>query len=387
MRAEVQAERAARAAREALSKLEALTSKLEKGAFTTQPLYNFSPTSFTSQPGTPKTGEEEKPQFKKEAEEKPFWLISREELEMTSEEVGRGRWGVVKVATHQGKKVAARCLFAPVSAEHRPLFAGSVEQAATLRHPNILTLVGAVLEGSGAAVLVAELAPTNLKKVMEKAKLLNYQAAMIALDVAGGLKFLHTTRPKPLPHGDLTTSSVLLHRESGNLWRARLYHHSTAKYFHQLVTSGDYDDSSHSDTSAFASPTRSATPRVTPPPLATTRGKRLSESNMSLNSRRMSGRKHSAVAPDMLEPTLSIQRDVYTFGLLLVEMCTGTPPLGISLQFLIESITWSEMTALVKLCVELEPSKRPDMDFVVRKLKDIHHAVVSRPSKMTMAFT
>lgn len=314
-------------------------------------------------------------------EEKPFWIIPRSEIELTDEEVGKGTWGVVKVAKYKDKKVAARCLYSQVtSAENKKLLADTMDAVAKIRHPNILPLVGAVMEGE--PMIVTDLMPTNLKKVLESGKLYNYQIATIALDVANALQFLHSTRPRPILHGDISTTGVLLQKEVGNQWRAKLYDFMTAEFFHQ-IHSNELDSS---DASVFASPARSSstTPRVTPPPLS--HHSRLSGSDLSLN-RRLSSRKQS-VALDMLQPNnLTLERDVYTFGLLLVEMCTGTPPIGISLQFLIESITWNEMTAMVKLCTEYEPSKRPKMEFVVRKLKDIHHATVSRPSKLSMSFT
>ena len=418
-------------AKEALGKLETILSRLEKGSYNTHQQYHFTPepahkSSFT--PSAMHPGDHDSPrkishelrrdrslelhkdrsfdspsgydsiqrehghmherdhhtqrERVREAE-KPFWVIGRDEVEITAEEIGRGKWSVVKVANYQDKKVAARCLYSHISEENRHVFAKGMDMAAKIRHPNLLSLIGAVVE-EGEPVLITDLMATNLKKVMEKGKLYNYQIATIALDVANALKFLHTTRPHPVVHGDVAVTSVLLQKEVGNQWRAKLYDYMTAEFFRQLVSanSTDSDDmSQHSD--VFASPSRSTTPRVTPPPL-THRSKILSGSDASLNNtRRLStSRKLSVVAPDMLDSsTLTTERDVYTFGLLLVEMCTGTPPLGVSMQFLIESITWTEMTALVKLCVEFEPSKRPKMEFVVRKLKDIHHTTVSRPSK------
>ena len=37
-------------------------------------------------------------------------MVRREEVEMTTEEVGRGGWGVVYVAKFRGLRVAAKCL-------------------------------------------------------------------------------------------------------------------------------------------------------------------------------------------------------------------------------------------------------------------------------------
>lgn len=319
-------------------------------------------------------------------EEKPFWVISRSDIHFTPEEVGKGKWGVVRVAKYKGERVAARCLYSRIMSEdNRQVMMESMDVAAKMRHPNILPFIGAVLEGE--PVIVTELMQTNLKKVLEIGKLYNYQAASIALDVASALLFLHTTRPEPIVHGDLTTTGVLLQKEVGNQWRAKLYDFMTAKFFRSVIMASEndlYRDGSFSpdnmSTSVFTSPTRAMTPRTTPPPLSY-RSRKISGSETSLN-RRLSSRKISQTAPDMMDSiTLTEQRDVFSFGLLVVEMCTGTPPLGVSLQFLVESITWSEMSTMVKMCTEVEPSKRPTMDIVVKKLKGIHRAILARPSK------
>ena len=44
-------------------------------------------------------------------EGEPSWLVHREEINLTEEELGRGGWGVVKVATFRGACIAAKCLY------------------------------------------------------------------------------------------------------------------------------------------------------------------------------------------------------------------------------------------------------------------------------------
>ena len=42
-------------------------------------------------------------------EEQPHWAVRREEIKITSEELGRGSYGEVKVAKLRGYHVAAKC--------------------------------------------------------------------------------------------------------------------------------------------------------------------------------------------------------------------------------------------------------------------------------------
>ena len=70
-----------------------------------------------------KKEEEEKPLLKeavieeKKEEEKPFWQKSINEIQMTYEEIGRGRFSVVKVAIYHETCVAVRCLFTRIVAK------------------------------------------------------------------------------------------------------------------------------------------------------------------------------------------------------------------------------------------------------------------------------
>ena len=129
-------------------------------------------------------------------EEKPFWVVSREEVEFTLEEVGKGRWGIVRVATYRGTRVAARCLYSQITPEdNRKIFMECMDMPAKLRHPNLLPFVGAVAEGE--PITLTELMATNLKSVLEKDSLLQYQVLAIGIDTTRALN--SSTRPNPSP--------------------------------------------------------------------------------------------------------------------------------------------------------------------------------------------
>ena len=279
-------------AKEVLGRLETALSRMEKLSATSS--HSHSLYNADSMPVIPKD---------EPSEEKPFWCIPRADVKLTAQEVGKGKWGVVRVASYKAENVAARCFYNPMHQdESRKTFIESMDTAAKLRHPNILPLVGVILERE--PVILTELMPTNLKKVLEAGSLQNYQIIKIALDVASALLFLHTTQPTAVLHGDLPSTKVLLQREAGNQWKAKIYNFMLVKYFRSIIISnqGSFDregSMSPVPRDEFASPiSRSSTPRVTPPPLGYRR--KISGSDLSLN-RRLSSRKQSQTAPDVVD--------------------------------------------------------------------------------------
>ena len=298
-------------------------------------------------------------------EEKPFWVVPREEVEFTREEVGKGRWGIVKVATYRGMRIAARCLYSQITSEaNQKIFMECMDTAAKIRHPNLLPFIGAVVEGE--PIILTELMTTNLKSLLEKEALLQHQVLAIGIDVTRALNFLHLTQPDPIAHGELTSSSVLLEQGRGARWKAKLSDFMTAKFFDTLMASNSpLDDDIISPTS----PSRTAVPLA----LIGKRNSRIGlppEENEVLLSSLKSKRKPSLTAEPLDVDTLSPKRDVRGYAILLVEMCTRTSPLEVSLAYLIESIKWPvvDIIGLIKNCLEPDPERRPDMKEVLHKM-------------------
>ena len=312
------------------------------------------------------------PFFDKHVEEEkgPFWEISKKDIELSGVEIGKGRWSVVREAIYRGDRVAARCLYSKIISEDNfKVFIECMDTAVKLRHTNLLPFIGAVLEGE--PIIITELMPFNLKKVLEmKGQLLNYQIVGIALDVARALNFLHTAKPEPVVHGDLMSTSVLLEQGKGNSWRAKLSDFMTAKFFKQLIgTEGILEHDLRGQSPM--SPTG-------PISVASTTSRRMSKDRRSRSSSTGSDTKKAMMVtpPDILDPAnLTPKRDIYSYGLLLVEMCSGSTPHIISLNFLLESITWAEMNALIRDCIETEPKNRPSMEDVLPDIAEMHQAL------------
>lgn len=328
-------------------------------------------------------------------EQRPFWEISKKDIQLTEVDIHRGKWSIVREALYRGDRVAARCLYSRIISEDNfKVFIECMDTAAKLRHTNLLPFIGAVLEGE--PIIITELMPFNLKKVLEKTgQLLNYQIVGIALDVARALNFLHTAKPDPVVHGDLTSSNVLLEKGSGNSWRAKLSDFMTAKFFKQLLASGvEFERDRHSMSPASPSvavPKQSVagSARTASTSSRSSRDRRSRSSSIGSESEKANRKMSIVTPPDILDPTnLTVKRDVYSYGLLLVEMCSGSTPQIISLNFLLESITWTEMNTLIRECFELSPENRPNMEDILPKIADMHQSLSighgpSRPVKKT----
>lgn len=287
----------------------------------------------------------------------PFWVVPRQEVEITPTEIGRGKWAVVRVARFRGDRVAAKCLTNPIfSEENRKTFIECMDLAAKIHHhPNLLPFYGAVLEGE--PVILMELMYANLRVLVDKNQLNYTQVVEIALDVAKGLQFLHSTKPEAIVHGDLTCTSVLVEQGKGNKWKAKLSDFMTAKFFRQLIADEPSLERAFSPRRERSVSRSSREKSMSPPP-------------------KNPGRKGSIAPADYNNPNvLTMEKDVYCYGLVLVEACTASLPLEISLSFLIESIRWTDMNNLVKDCLNHVPSNRPSMSTIIDRLTILLHAI------------
>lgn len=203
----------------------------------------------------------------------PFWVVSRQEIHLTSENLGEGGWANVKVAVFRGQRVAAKCLHHQIISAHNiRLFTREMNIAAQARHPNLLQFIGATMDDE--PVILTELLSITLRRFMETTTLSKQLIKSLSGDVARALNYLHLTSPDPIIHRDISSANVLLETTGEGCWKAKVSDYGSANFMRYTTTSGP------------GNPLYSA-PEVGDP------------------------RKHS---PKM---------DVYSFGILLIEMCSG----------------------------------------------------------------
>ena len=264
-----------------------------------------------------KTGHEQ------ESQNESTWIISREEIHMTEQILGRGGWGEVKVATFRGLSVAAKCLHELIISQYNiSVFAREMSIAAKVRHPNLLQFIGATRVGS--PIILCELMPTSLRKELETGPLTRPQIIKISQDVSSALNYLHLWKPHPILHRDVSSPNVLLEPSGSGQWKGKLSDYGSANLAQNI-------------SSASVGP---GNPFYSAP---------------------------EAQFPDNHSPAM----DVYSFGVLFVEMilCQPPSPTTAERERQAESIRWPSIKPLVKQCLNRQPTNRPSIAQVLSDLK------------------
>ena len=253
--------------------------------------------------------------------DQPFWVIHRDEIELTEHEVGRGGWAVVRVANFRGIPVAAKCLHQVIISEYnRDLFVREMNLASRIRHPNLLQFVGATLDGE--LIILSELMHTSLRAQVESGPLAIQLVRSIALDVARALNYLHLMWPDPIIHRDISSANVLLEPAPENGWRAKVSDYGSANFYQHLNTAGPGNP-------VYAAP----------------------EANTPNEQ--------------------SSKMDIFSFGALLIEMYTGRLPDKTSRSRLLLTIQHGWVFQTIWQCIEDDKDKRPTASNLIDTLQRV----------------
>ena len=252
------------------------------------------------------------------------WVVDRREINLSDKELGRGAYGWVKEGTFRGCKVAVKCLHNELISDYNlHVFDREMTMAARCRHPNLLQFIGATNEG--VPLIVTEIMHTSLRKKLERGEVSGEHIINISIGVACGLNYLHKTTPSPILHRDVSSANVLLNPLPSNQWLAKL-----------------------SDFGSF---------------------------NFMRESQTVNAGNPVYAAPEALDPSKgahSPAMDVYSFGVLLHEMCSRRLPTGGLTPAIVMLVNWkmpeSSLVPLISSCVEESIQKRPRMDYLFSEL-------------------
>ena len=253
-----------------------------------------------------------------------LWAISRDEVLLSNKILGTGGWGYVTEATYRGHRVAAKCLHeAIVSPHNEELFAKEMKISARCRHRNLVEFIGAVPDHP--AIIVIELMDCTLRAALAERTATPNHIHPISMDVAQGLLYLHSIQPHPLIHRDVSAPNVLL-KAARNRWIAKLSDLGSAQFANlaQTLAPGCF---------LYAAP---------------------------------------EVQQQNLARQQTVKIDVYSFGVLLIEMLTREMPTG-SIEALVRSVQsrWPRFVPLITSCTATDPNQRPSMRQVIDQLDTI----------------
>ena len=248
------------------------------------------------------------------------WLVSMSEITILDENLGGGGWGEVKVAMFRGVRVAAKSLYQSIRSDYyRQLFVREMNMASRVRHPNLVQFIGATLDKD--MVILMELLPTSLRKELEKPgyHLPERTQISITLDIARALNYLHLMQPDPIIHRDISSANVLLEPLAGEGWRAKVTDYGSVNFQKQTKTVGPGNVS-------YASP----------------------ESHTSTGQ-----------SPKM---------DIFSFGVLVLEMHTGHFPDETKRKMTLSSLQTSYWKTLVNKCIRNNPVDRPTASTLITEI-------------------
>ncbi|KAL3651563.1 hypothetical protein CASFOL_004565 [Castilleja foliolosa] len=149
-----------------------------------------------------------------------------------------GRWTDVYRGRINHMTVAVK-VYVSANAESQEAFTTKVSHLSQVKHPNILSIIGfcselncIVYEYMHNGRLCDTLYPTTHTYKRKNHTLSWHARIRIAADICSALSSLHKSKPKPIIHGDLKSSDILLDRNniakingSKSLWSSYYYEH------------------------------------------------------------------------------------------------------------------------------------------------------------------
>ena len=229
------------------------------------------------------------------------------------------------MALFQGLRVAGKCLHSIIASDYNlRLFSREMSIAAQVHHPNLLLFIGATSTQGQFPIILTELMPTSLHAQLQGAQLPQQQIKSIAIDVSCGLRYLHEKKPDPIVHRDVSSPNVLMQPFGAGSWRAKVSDYGSANFVCQVTNASVYPGNP-----AYSAP----------------------EAKFPV--------RHST------------KMDVYSFGVLLTEMCLHEPPKttheGRDGQF--KMVPWDALADIIDACTDPSPDQRPSLSRVMERLR------------------
>ena len=204
-----------------------------------------------------------------------------------------------------------------------------------IQHPNLVRFIAAVFDERveqlrDTPLLVLELLQTNLRDAYKDFNLGPNKILPIFRDIAYGLHYLHEHN-EPIIHRDVSAPNVLLEALPGNMWKAKLSDFGSANFLRRARTLG---------VGAIVYTAPEMFPRE---------------------------------GPNAPMPRPTTKCDVFSYGIVLVEVITKTMPTTENRHELFREVErkWRLMYELVAQCSDRIPDARPTTADILNRLNRI----------------
>ena len=157
-------------------------------------------------------------------------------ITVSNEVLGSGGWGTVYTGNFYGTEVAVKKYHQIIlSPYNQKLLGREINIASQCRHPNLLQFLCATKNDKGQLLIVTELMDMSLRKLLEQRAsatscLDRHEVTRISVDVARGCLYLHSKKPYPIIHRDVSSANVLLQIESDGIVRAKISDYGSANF-------------------------------------------------------------------------------------------------------------------------------------------------------------
>ena len=262
--------------------------------------------------------------------EREWWEISQKSIQVSDIIVRKDQWGCVMQGTMHHQRVAVKSFHQDIMTR---LASGEVQQTmkrlAQIHHPNLLLVIGAVLDPVAGPLIVTEFLDQTLQSAYEDQLLEDHSKLPILRDVASALNYLHSQNP-PIVHGNVNSWTVLLEALRNERWKAKLSDFGMMDLIFLICKTSKHDNTDI-HTNEYSAP------------------------ELHSNSD-MECRNHPPVTPKI---------DVYSFGVLLRKISLNTLPSSSSPQ---DGVDPRWIYQLAENCTKLAPHRRPTMDDILMQI-------------------
>eukprot|EP01031_Cornospumella_fuschlensis_P029376 gene29376-35461_t len=254
--------------------------------------------------------------------------IRADEIVVTDSILGKGAFGEVRVAQWRGMEVAYKVLHtqnSPVDQQEvEENLKHEIEILSQLRHPNLVLFLGVCSPEEKSMAIVTELLPCSMYDVVEvkKIKLSLPDILDYSLDIAHGLNYLHSHDPS-IVHRDISAKNILV---TGT--RAKIADLGQAKIF--------------------------------------------SANTLSRQTGMPGAMAYSA--PEVLTGKYSAKIDIFSFGILLSQMCTNLYPRVDKREEQIHAAidSYPILKDIIAKSMSYDPAERPSASDLTVSLQRIH---------------